>query len=202
MSKCLIIYFSQNNTTTRVAESIAAGLRRAGYTTDMYNLKNENCPDLSEYDLVGVGTPVYYFRPPFNIQQFVEGLPILNKQRYFVFMLYGSYPWNAGDFIKFALAKKGAEVVGYFQCRGAGYYLGYLKLGYLFSPNHPTLEELAQAEDFGFKVGNNQPVFVDYKQPPTIYRIERLLTSKWLAENIYARLFNVDKQNAINVVCA
>lgn len=38
MSKCLIIYFSQNHTTTRVAENIAAGLRLAGYTTHMCNL--------------------------------------------------------------------------------------------------------------------------------------------------------------------
>lgn len=194
MAKCLIVYFSQNHTTTRVAEKIAAGLRRTGYTTHMCNLKNESCQDLSEYDLVGIGTPVYYFRPPFNIQQFVKGLPNLNKQRFFVFMLHGNYAWNAYDFIKVALAKKGAEVVGYFLCRGASYYLGYLKLGYLFSPNHPTLEELAQAEDFGFQVGNNQPVFVDYKKPPIIYRIERLFTSKWLAYNIYSRLFNVDKR--------
>ena len=29
MSKCLIVYFSQNNTTTQVAEKIATGFRRA-----------------------------------------------------------------------------------------------------------------------------------------------------------------------------
>lgn len=194
MSKCLIVYFSQNHTTARVAESIADGLRRAGYLTDMCNLKNESYPDLSDYDLVGIGTPVYYFRPPFNIQKFVQGLRHLNKQRYFVFMLYANYLWNAYEFMRIALLKKGAETVGYFQCRGASNYFGYINLGYQFSLNHPTVEELAQAEEFGFKMGNHQPVFTDYLQPPIIYRIERLFTSKWLADNIYSRLFSVDKQ--------
>jgi flavodoxin/ferredoxin len=194
MPKSLIIYFSQNNTTFRVAENIAEGLRRAGYTTDMCNVKDESCPDLCDYDLVGLGAPVYYFRPPFNIQQFVRELPNLNKQRFFVFLLYANYPWNTYEFVKSALLRKGADIVGYFQCRGASHYLGYIKLGYQFSLNHPTVEELAQAEEFGFKVGNHQPFFVDYLHSPIIYRIERLLTSEWLAQSIYSKLFKVDKQ--------
>lgn len=194
MSKCLIVYFSQNHSNARVAEKIAAGLNRAGYTTDLCNLKNESCPDLSDYDLVGIGTPVYFMRPPFNILEFVEGLPELNKKRFFVFMVHGDYAWDAIDYMKAALAKKNGEVVGYFQCLGPLYFPGYLKLGYLFSPDHPTNDELAQAEDFGFLVGNNQPVFHESKRPSLIYRFERLCTSKWLVQNVYYRLFKVDKR--------
>lgn len=194
MLKCLIMYFSQNHTTARVAENIAAGLRRAGYITHLCNLKDESCPNINNYDLVGIGTPVYYYRPPFNVQDFITGLPQLNKQRFFVFMLHGAYSWNAGDYIKRALLKKNAEIIGYFQCRGAGYFLGYLKLGYLFSPSHPTVEELNLAENFGFQVGNNELVFVEYKKSPIIYRIERLFTSKWLTQNVYYRFFKVDNK--------
>ena len=39
MPKCLIVYFSQTGTTARVAESIAAGVRGAGYEVDLFKRK-------------------------------------------------------------------------------------------------------------------------------------------------------------------
>jgi flavodoxin/Pyruvate/2-oxoacid:ferredoxin oxidoreductase delta subunit len=201
MSKTLMVYFSQGGTTARVAEQIAAGLRAADYQVDLCNVKDERPPALDGYDLLGIGSPVYYYRPPFNVMDYVNGLPGLDGLPAFVFMLHGTYRGDASNAIRRALARKGAEEVGYFYCLGADYALLYLKEGYLFSPDHPTAEELAQAQAFGervaARVAGEQYVRPREDRPPPslVYRLERFMTNRWLARQVYSRLFKVNAEN-------
>jgi len=197
MPRCLIVYFSQGGTTARTAERIAAGLRTAGYQVDLCNMKDGQPPAPDRYDLLGIGTPVYYYRPPFNVMDYVNRLPDLDGLPAFIFLLHGTYRGAAGNVVRRALARKGAREVGYFHCLGADYALIYLKVGYLFSPDHPTAEELAQAEAFGRQVaervaGKRYVRPKDDPPPSIIYRLERFLTNRWLANHVYVRLFRVD----------
>ena len=197
MSKSLIVYFSQGGTTARVAESIAAGLRAAGWQPDLCNLKDEKPPEISGHDLIGIGSPVYYYRPPFNVTDYVRSLPDLNGLASFVFVVHGTYRGDAGTMMRRTLARKGAREVGYLHCRGADYFLGYLKQGYFFSPGNPTAEELAQAELFGREVvahlaGQPYAGPEDDRSPAAVYRLERFFMNRWLVKQIYSRLFTVD----------
>lgn len=197
MPRALLVYFSQGGTTTRVAERIAVGLRATGYRVDLCNLKDGRPPEAAGYDLLGVGSPVYYFRPPFKVMDYVNALPDLVGLPAFVFLMHGTYRWDAGNQLRRVLAGRGTREVGYLHCRGADYFLGYLKLGYLFSPDHPTPEELARAERFGQKVaaraaGKKCPRAEDDPSPEARYRLERLLVSRWLVRQLYSRLFRVD----------
>ena len=197
MSKSLISYFSQSGTTALVAESIATGLSAAGCQVDLCNMKNMQPPAVGGYDLLGIGLPVYYYRPPFSVTDYVSSLPELNGLPAFVFVLHGTYRGDAGTAIRRALAGKRAREVGYFHCRGADLYLGYLREGYLFSPDHPTAEELAQAEAFGrevaARVDGKQYVRREDDRPLSmIYRLERFLQNRWMTRNFYSRLFRVD----------
>jgi flavodoxin/NAD-dependent dihydropyrimidine dehydrogenase PreA subunit len=198
MAKSLIVYFSQGGTTARAAQSIAAGLRTAGYQVDLCHLKDEQPPSLDGYDLLGIGLPVYAFRPPFAVTDYVQSLPSLTGLPAFTFVLYGTERGDAGTAMRRLLARKGTQEVGYFTCRGDDYFLGYLKLGYLFSPDHPTAEELAQAEAFGQEVaaraaGQEYVRPEDDPPPAAIYRLERFSISRWLVEQIYSRLFRVNE---------
>jgi flavodoxin/formate hydrogenlyase subunit 6/NADH:ubiquinone oxidoreductase subunit I len=198
MSKSLIVYFSQGGTTARTAQSIAAGLRTAGYQVDLCHLVDGQPPALDGYDLLGIGMPVHYFRPPFALTDYVEGLPHLGGLPAFTFVLHGTLRGDAGTAMRRLLARKGAREVGYFACRGDDYFLGYLKLGYLFSPDHPTAEELAQAEAFGQAVaahaaGQEYAPPAEDAPPGAIYQLERFALSRWLAEQVYSRLFRVNK---------
>jgi Pyruvate/2-oxoacid:ferredoxin oxidoreductase delta subunit/flavodoxin len=187
-----------------VAESIAAGLRTAEYQVDLYNMIDGRPPDLDGYDLLGLGAPVYYFRMPFTVMDYVSSLnlnalPGLAGFPTFVFLLYGTFRGNAGNLIRHTLADKGAREVGYFCCMGGDYYLGYLEQGYLFSPDHPTTEELAQAESFGRQVaahaaGEPYDRPGDDPQPILIHRLERSLVNRWLVNQVYSRLFVVDAE--------
>jgi len=182
-----------------VAESIAAGLRIAEREVDLCNMRNEQPPSLDGYDLLGIGYPAYYFRPPFNVMDFVNSLPNLDGLSAFVFVLHGTYLGDTGNAMRQALAQKGAEEMGYFHCHGADFFLGYLKEGYLFSPDHPTAEELAQAEEFGRKVvgsmaGQEYIRPKDDSAPAIMYRLERFLVNRWLVRQVYSRLFRVNRE--------
>jgi flavodoxin/ferredoxin len=199
MAKSLIVYFSQSGTTAQVAESIATGLSREGYQVDLCNIKEKQPPDTSGYDLLGIGSPVYFFRPPFIITDYLKSLPDLGGLQAFTFILHGTYRFDTNKSIRQILARKGAQDAGYFHCHGADFWLGYLKEGYLFSPNHPTLEELSMAVDFGSQVaecvdGKSYPSAEEDKPPTFIYRLQRFFLNQWCAERVYSRMVKLDKE--------
>jgi len=200
MAKCLIVYFSQGGTTAQVAESIATGLRKEKYEVDLCDIKEEQQPDLSRYDLLGIGSPVYVFRPPFIVTDYLNSLPDLGGLPTFTFILHGTYRFDTVKSIRRVLVRKGAKEAGYFHCRGADFWLGYLKEGYLFSPDHPTPEELSQAENFGSQVAGNvagKPYsLTEEDRPPTlVYRLERFFMNRWFVEQVYSRMIKVDKKS-------
>ncbi len=194
MKKALVVYFSQGGTNMSVADAISTGLRAAGYQINLWNLKDGQPPAPGDFDLLGIGSPTYYFRPPFNVMDYVNSLPDLAGLPAFVFVVNGSHRGNTGNKIRRALTLKGSREVGYFHCHGASYFLGYLKVGYLFSADHPTAEDLARAETFGRDVADRL-AGVHYAKPESdppgaiLYRIERFAFNRMLVKHIYSRLF-------------
>ena len=75
--------------------------------------------------------------------------------------------------------------------------MGCLKEGYVFSPGHPSEDELAGAEAFGREVAarasaGEYGASDDDRPASIVYRLERFATNRWLARNLYSRLFRVD----------
>ncbi len=195
--RSLIVYFSQGGANARVADAIATGLRGAGYHVDLWNLRNGRPPDPRDYQLFGVGSPVYYYHVPVNIAYYVERLPRLDRIDGFVFVVHGTRRIDTANWLRRKLARKGVREVGYFHCRGEAHVLPLLKEGYLFSPNHPSESELLEAKRFAESVAERvagkpyaRPPYEP--KPPSIYRLEKSLASRWLIEHFYSRLFRVD----------
>jgi flavodoxin/Pyruvate/2-oxoacid:ferredoxin oxidoreductase delta subunit len=197
MPKSLVAFFSQGGTTVKTAECIAKGLRANGFQVDFNDIKAGKPPDMKLYDLLGIGSPVYACRIPFNVSDYIQSLPYLNNMPFFAFNLYGTYPADAGGQLLKLLAKKGAKYMGYFSCRGPEYNLGYLQKGYHFSPDNPTNEDMAQAEAFGrevaaFMSGKGQMPVVRFHSPPFVYRLERMLCDRFCIEQLMTRTFRVN----------
>jgi len=197
MPKSLIVFFSQGGTTTRIAESIAEGLRAAKYEVHLHNMKDGQPPDPRNYDILGIGSPTYYFRPPFNVIEYLNSLPDLVGKPFFAFVLHGTYCGDAGNIIRRAMERKGAREIGYSRCYGADYFLGYLKRGYLFSPHHPQAKDAARAELFGREVAayhaGKPYVKPEYDASPSIiYRFERFLVNRFMIRQMYSRLIWVN----------
>ncbi len=193
----LIVYFSQRGTNARVADAIANGIREAGYQIDLWNLRNGRPPDVRGYQLFGIGSPVYYFHVPLNVSRYVQSLPNLGGVPAFVFIVDGYQRIDSANWLRQTLERKGAREIGYFHCRGEAHVLPLLREGYLFSPDCPSEWELREAKSFGealaTRVAGAPYIRTPLEpKPPLIYRLERLLASRWLMENFYSRLFRVD----------
>jgi flavodoxin/NAD-dependent dihydropyrimidine dehydrogenase PreA subunit len=198
MPKTLIIYYSQGGTTEKVARAIGEGLSDKGHTVDFHSMIEGRTPDLEGYGLLGVGLPVYYFRPPFKVMDVLSELPDLNGLPVFVFLLYGTLYGDTGTVVRNALREKGGREAGYFVTKGADYFYGYIKRGYLFSPDNPTPLDLEGARSFGESVAERSAIgetihTADDCPPPWVFRLERFLSNRWFTKWMYSRMFIVRK---------
>lgn len=195
----LIVYFSQGGTNKLAATSIGGCMQEAGHGVDLWNLKDGPPPSPLNYKLLGIGTPTYYYRAPFNVTDYVNSLPDLTVLSTFVFVVHGAYRGSTGNTVRQALGQKGVREIGCFHCFGADFFHGYLKEGCLLSPDHPTKEELKRARDFGHEVAARfagAPYIAPDKDPPArlIYRFERFLANRVFVKYIYSRSFRVSNQ--------
>lgn len=202
MPKTLITYFSQGGTTEKVARGIGEGLVGKGHDVDFHTMNSGETPDLGGVEALGVGLPVYYYRPPFRVMDVLAALPDLNGLPFFVFVLHGTLHGDAGTVVRKVLREKGGREVGYFVTKGADYFYGYLKRGYLFSPENPTPLDLEGARSFGENVaarvaaGETVEASED-APPPWVYRMERFLSNRWFTKWMYSRMFRVRKDDCV-----
>ena len=57
--KSIVIYFSQSGNTMKVARAIHKGMSQLLEQCDIAELKKVNPQDLSKYDLIGLGSPIF-----------------------------------------------------------------------------------------------------------------------------------------------
>lgn len=161
--KSVIFYFSQQGSTKKIAEKISEGLnygendcdlvRFTKLAKDLELIKNF---DFSKYDLIGFGTPVYYFHPPYHLFEVFEALPDLSHANGFLFCTSGGNPGTCLFKIKQILDNKGIKIIdGHDKWIGLDQHrcYSYFKDSALPSSlGHPTSEELAEAKEFGKKL--------------------------------------------------
>lgn len=195
--KVLIATFSHRGSTKKVADRIASGLSSSDFEVTHYAIKSRGVPDLSKYDIIGIGTPTFFFKPPFVVQDFVKKLEGIKNKASFVFMTYGSIGGNCVNQIQRLLQKKGALNLGYFKCPGPDYWIGYIKRGVLFSAESPTEKELFQARQFGknvairYKNAFYEPIETEPRLP-FVYKIEKMLMARPFVK-VYIRAFHTDE---------
>lgn len=199
MTKVLIAYFSQGKTTKNISQAVSEILSAQGFNVDLYNIAENGPPDLKDYDMLGIGSPVYVFRPPFNVTEYVKALPDLDGMPFFCFLLYGTLPGVAGNVIRETLSEKGGREIGFAKFRGADYFLGYLQRGVLFSPDHPKAADLETAGNWAKEIAGHYSGAPYQKpgrdeMPGIVYSIEELITRQFFITYCYTWLFKADKE--------
>jgi flavodoxin/ferredoxin len=199
MKNVLITYFSQGGTTEKTAKHIARGLTNENCKVDLSNLIDKNNIDIHSYDAIGIGFPVYIYRIPFIVTDFIKSLPDLNGKPFFIFILYGTIPGNAGTEARKMLSRKGGKEIGYSKYKGKDYFLGFLQKGYLFSPDNPSNKELETAVALGQNLAENINT-LDYipssfeSGPGSLYTLQKLMTLRPFGKYFYRFFYNVDKK--------
>jgi len=147
--RALIVYFSQTGNTEQVARAIGRGLDGAGCeTADLATLRETGPKDWLDYDLLALGTPVFYYKEPVNVRDWIRSLaarpqpgPVLT------FNTNGGNPTNTFRRLQKQLRPKGGRVLGSFECLGYDTYPIYMKSFRQWG--HPDADDLAGAEAFG-----------------------------------------------------
>lgn len=148
--KTLIIHFSQTGNTRKIAECIYDGIIETKSECDMIALNDVKPTLLSDYELIGIGSPVFYYKEPFNVQNFIEALPEQGGRHWFVFCTHGNI---IGDFfpsVTKKLIKKGATVIG-FHNTYANITVPYYPMP-SYTSGHPDSYDFENAKTFGRKI--------------------------------------------------
>lgn len=139
--KTAIIYKSiHQGNTKKIAEVMAKSL-----DADLYDLRDATEDIIKNYDLIGFGSGIYFYRPHKKLRKFVEGLDNVENKKGFHFSTSGNgkyYNW-----LEKKLASKGFEVIGEFHCKGLDSYGPYKLIGGV-NKGKPDENDLKNAEKF------------------------------------------------------
>jgi len=147
-----IVYFSQTGNTKRIAEAIQRGITSATGQCHIFKLRDAEAIDLSRYDLVGIGCPVFSYREPANVRAFIDNLPPLESTHGFVFATHATVLGRTLATMSWALHQKGAVMIDSYHCY-ADAFIPCLPYPY-FTTGHPDAIDLEEAEAFGRQIVN------------------------------------------------
>jgi flavodoxin/ferredoxin len=186
--KSVVLYFSQTGNTKKVAEAIQRGIKSAAGHCDLLRLQDAEIRNLSGYDLIGLGGPVFVFKPSVNLSIFMSRMTPLRGKPCFLFATHGGHPGNFMPAATRILERQGLEVVGAFDCDGDVTRPSY---PYPFwTGGHPDPVDLGMAAGFGQEMAER------CLNPPGARRVSRPYF-EWLDDPIYFRSVKVWDANKI-----
>jgi flavodoxin len=144
--KRLIVYVSiHHNNTEKIARIFANTLG-----ADMKNPEQIDTNSLLEYDLIGFGSGIYFFKHHKSLIEFANRLPPLKNKKAFIFSTSGISKIKVlirhGP-LKTILQSKGFDVIGEFNCAGFD-TVGLLRLIGGIKKDRPNDNDFKQAEAF------------------------------------------------------
>ena len=144
--RCLVIFFSQSGNTERIAQAVREGVEAAAGNCEILRVKEANPRRLRDYDLLGIGSPVWGAEPP-NVAGFLRNMRFVGGKHAFAFCTHGGV---GAPFFPSVIAKlkdRGLVVIG------ARDWHGDVSLYHHCQPyptaGHPDKIDLQEACEFG-----------------------------------------------------
>ncbi|MFH1155921.1 MAG: flavodoxin family protein [Pseudomonadota bacterium] len=145
--KSLIVHYSQTGNTAKVAGAIQRGIAAEAGRCDLKTVAEADPRDISNFDLIGIGSPVWCGAETPNVRRFIEALPDQKGRHVFCFNTHGVMPEQFFPTVVRRLMGRGFTVIGtgdwfgdvHFQMAPSPY----------FTHGHPDDIDLKEAEDFG-----------------------------------------------------
>jgi flavodoxin len=112
--RSIVVYKSiHHHNTEQVARTIAEAIH-----AECLSLEESDPRLVREFDLIGLGSGIYYSSHHQELLHFVSGLGRLNRKRVFIFSTSGFEELVSHQALKDKLEGLGAVVVGEFKCGG------------------------------------------------------------------------------------
>ena len=148
----LVIYYTCAGSTRKIAEGIHKGLSLAclpGERADIARLRDVDAEDLDDYDIIGVGGPVYHFQEIGNITELIEYTMASVEGKYgFAFCTHGSQPGNFLSRTVSKMAQRGMIMVAWNDWFGNVFH-PCIRIPPNYTTGHPDEIDMKEAEDFG-----------------------------------------------------
>ncbi|MFX0030446.1 MAG: EFR1 family ferrodoxin [Candidatus Hermodarchaeota archaeon] len=145
--KVLLIFFSQTGGTEEIARKIREGILNSENQCDLIEMKKAKNKPLNDYDLVGIGTPTFFYREPVNVKNFIQNMEKVQGKHCFLFCTHGSVIGNTYYYMAEELREKGYQVIGNFDSYSASSLQFYPEI--MHTVNHPDDIEIREALNFG-----------------------------------------------------
>lgn len=146
--KSIVIYYSQTGNTKRIAQAIQEGIKRQTGQCDIARLKEIKPEDWVNYDLIGIGSPIWSSCPTTNVIYYIKRLPPAVKGKHaFFYCTHGVLPGRCIIRGVRPLQEQGLTVIGW-----RDWYCGASLPGHAkpwFSDGHPDEIDITEAESFG-----------------------------------------------------
>lgn len=140
--KTAIVYYSKHHGNTRkVLDAIAER-----YDVTLIDATAQSAADLSEYDMVGFASGIYYSKFHKTVLQFAENNLPEGKKVFFLYT-FGAEKKGYTAAITAAVAGKKAQILGEYGCFGFNTF-GPFKLIGGIAKGHPDTDDLAKAVAF------------------------------------------------------
>lgn len=113
--KVLVLWFSQTGHTKRNAKLIAHVWQEQGLNVTASDIREFDGKSIGEFDLILLGTPVFYYETPEYVQEWIKKLPTINQIPVAAFVTFGGPEGdqhNAACTILELLSQKGGLPVG------------------------------------------------------------------------------------------
>ena len=115
LKKVLVLWYSQTEHTKRNAKLIAYVWKRKGLNVTTTDIRKFNRKTLPDFDLILLGTPVFYYDTPGFVKEWLAAIPSINRIPVAAFVTYGrpnGDQHNAVCTILELFSKKGGVPVG------------------------------------------------------------------------------------------
>jgi ferredoxin/flavodoxin len=167
--KSVVIYFSQTGNTEKTARAIQTGVKQVTGSCDILTLKEANPRKLYEYDLIGLGSPVFDLAEPGNITAFINSLRFVGGKHIFSFCTHCTMGFRYFPSVVPKMQKKGLIVIGWRDWYATSWSPISMPTPY-YTDGHPDEIDLKEAEEFGREMAwRSQKIYAGDKSliPPT-----------------------------------
>ena len=146
--KAAIVYYSKHHgNTKKLLDAIAQE-----YDVELIDVSNTKAFDLSEYEVIGFASGIYYGNMHKLVLQCAKKNLPLNKKVFFIYTC-GNINKKYMNAIKSIVQEKYAEILGEYECFGFDTFGPFKLLGGI-KKGHPTVEEINRAVEFYTRIVN------------------------------------------------
>lgn len=141
MKKAIVYYSKHHNNTKKVLDAISQK-----FDVTLIDAANTSDKDLSDYDLIGFASGIYYSKFHKSVLNYARNNLPLNKKVFFIYT-YGAKKDGYTKAIKEIVLRNKAEIIGEYGCYGFNTF-GPFKLIGGIAKGHPDNEEISEAIKF------------------------------------------------------